>query len=95
MIPRLGNKPYEVRLKELNLFCLSKHRLQEDLIEVFKNYCGFDNIIMSDYVTTDLTSNTRNNGFFFFSFFFYIKRVLAKEKNKLGIKNSPACHQSL
>ena len=62
MIPRLRNKSYEERLKELNLFSLSKRRLRRDLIEVFKIFHGFDNININDYVTTDLTSTTRNNG---------------------------------
>ena len=63
MIPKLRNKPYEERLKELNLFSLPKRRLQGDLLEVFKIFRGFDNISINDYVTTDLTRTTRNNGF--------------------------------
>ena len=35
MIPRLRNKSYEERLKELNLLSLSKCRLRGNLIEVF------------------------------------------------------------
>ena len=31
--------------------------------EVFKNFLGFDNISINDYVTTDLTSTTCNHGF--------------------------------
>ena len=63
MIPKLRNKPYEERLKELNLFSLSKRRLRRDLIEVFKNFHGFDNNNTIDYITTGITSTTRNNGF--------------------------------
>ena len=63
MILRLRNKSYEERLNELNLFSLSKHRLRGDLIEVFKNFLGLDNINISYYVTTDLPSTTRNHGF--------------------------------
>ena len=63
MIPGLRNKFYEERLKELNLFSLSKRRLRGHLIEVFKYFHGFDNINMNGYITTDLTSTTRNNGF--------------------------------
>ena len=44
MIPRLRNKSYEDRLKQLNLFSLSKHRLRGNLIEVLKIFHGFDNI---------------------------------------------------
>ena len=65
MIPRLRNKSYEERLNELILFSLSKRRLREDLIhvEVFKLFYGFDKININYYVTTDLTSTTRKNGF--------------------------------
>ena len=63
MIPRLRNKSYEERLNELNLFSLSKRRLRGNLIKVSKNFLGLDNININYYVTTDLTSTTRNNGF--------------------------------
>ena len=63
MFPRLRNKPYEERLKELNLFSLSKRRVRGDLIEVFEIIRCFHNININDYVTTDLTNTTRNNGF--------------------------------
>ena len=59
----LRNKPYEERLKELNIFSLSKRRLRKELIQVFKIFHAFDNININDYVTTDLTNTTRNNGF--------------------------------
>ena len=58
MIHWLRNISYEKRLKELNLFRLSKSRLWRDLIDIL----GFDNININDYVTTDLTSITHNNG---------------------------------
>ena len=54
MIPRLQNKSYEERLKKLNLISLSKHRLRWDLIEVSQVFYGFDNIIINDYITTDI-----------------------------------------
>ena len=63
MIPRLRNKPYEERLKELNLFSLSKRRLRGDLIEVFKMFKGFDNLNVDDYLTVDRTHATRSNGY--------------------------------
>ena len=63
MIPWLQNKSFKKRLNELNLFNLSKRRQRGDLIEVFKIFYGFDNISLNDYVTTDLTYTTRNNGF--------------------------------
>ena len=63
MIPRLRNKPYEERLKELNLFSLSKRRLRGDLIEVYKMFKGFDNINIDDYLTVDRTHATRSNGY--------------------------------
>ena len=62
LIPRLRNKPYEERLKELNLFSLEKRRLRGDLIEVFKMMRGFVNVNISDYVTVDQERATRSNG---------------------------------
>ncbi len=63
IIPRLRNKSYEERLKELNLFSLSKQRLRSDLIEVYKIFKEFDNINVNDYFTVDRSNITRNNGF--------------------------------
>ena len=63
MIPRLRNKSYEERLKELNLFSLTKRRLRGDLIEVFKMFKGFDNVDINDYVVIDRDRTTRSNGF--------------------------------
>ncbi|MCP3680870.1 MAG: hypothetical protein GY782_11710, partial [Gammaproteobacteria bacterium] len=45
MIPRLRNKSYEDRLKNLNLFNLSKRRMRGDLIQVFKILKGKDNMV--------------------------------------------------
>ena len=61
LIPRLRNKPYEERLKELNLFSLEKRRLRGDLIELFKMFHGFNNVILSDYLTVDRERTMRNN----------------------------------
>ena len=44
MIPRLRNNSYEERVKELNLFSLSKHKLRGNPIDVFKVFNSFDNI---------------------------------------------------
>ena len=63
MIPRLRNKPYEERLKELNLFNLTKRRLRGDLIQVFKILKGFDNLDADKFFTLDLSNFTRNNGY--------------------------------
>lgn len=63
MIPRLRNKSYEERLKELNLFSLPKHRIRGDLIEVFKIFKGFSNLDPNKYFTIDPSNLTRNNGF--------------------------------
>ena len=63
MIPRLRNKPYEERLKELNLFNLTKRRLRGDLIQVFKMFKGHDNLDINKYFTLDQSNFTRNNGY--------------------------------
>ena len=62
LIPGLRNKPYEDRLKELNLFSLSKRRLRGDLIEVFKIVKGIENMNVEKYFTFDTANVTRNNG---------------------------------
>ena len=64
MIPRLRNLSYEERLKELNLFSLSKRRMRGDLIEVFKIFKGFDNIRAEDYFAIDQTNLTRRHNSF-------------------------------
>ena len=63
MIPRLQNKLYEERVKELNSFGLTKRRLRGDLIEASTIFHGFDNIDIIEYVTNDIKNTTRNNGF--------------------------------
>lgn len=63
MIPRLRNKPYEERLKELNLFNLTKRRLRGDLIQVFKIFKGHDNLVANNFFTVDQSNFTRNNGY--------------------------------
>ena len=55
MIPKLRNKPYEERLKEFDLFSLSKSKVGVDLIEIFIILCGFNDISINDYVITNLT----------------------------------------
>ena len=62
MIPNLRNKPYEERLKELNLFPLTQRRLRGDLIQVFKIIKGIDNMDCSKYFTIDRSNYTRGNG---------------------------------
>merc|ERR1711917_138856 len=63
MIPRLRNKTYEERLKELNLFDLSKHRLRGDLIQVYRIMKGHDNMEVDKYFTLDHSDYTRGNGY--------------------------------
>ena len=55
--------PYDERLKELNLFSLTKRRLRGDLLTVFKMFKGFTNLKPDNYFTIDRSSITRNNGF--------------------------------
>ena len=62
LIPRLRNKPYEERLRELNLFSLTKRRLRGNLIEVFIIIKGIENTDMEKYFTIDTSNITRNNG---------------------------------
>ena len=63
MIPRLRDMPYEERLKNLNLFSLSKRRMRGDLIEVFKIFKGFDNIDAGNYFTLDQSNTRRRHDF--------------------------------
>ncbi len=63
MIPRLRNKSYEERLKELNLFSLTKRRLRGDLIQVFKIFKGHENLEANNYLSVDQSNFTRNNGY--------------------------------
>ena len=63
MIPKLRNKPYYRRLKELNEFSLTKRRLREDLLTLLSIFKRFINMKPDDYFTIDRSSITRNNGF--------------------------------
>ena len=62
MIPSLRNKPYEERLKELDLFPLEHRRLRGDLIQVFKIIRGIDNMDCNKYFSIDNSNYTRGNG---------------------------------
>jgi hypothetical protein len=62
IIPSLRNKPYEERLKELNLFSLSQRRMRGDLIQVFKIIKGIDNMDCNKYFTINHSNYTRGNG---------------------------------
>ena len=64
MIPRLRNKSYEERLRELNLFNLSKRRMRGDLIEVYKIFKGFDNLNVDNYFSLDRSNVTRRQNNF-------------------------------
>ena len=64
MIPRLRNKSYENRLRELNLFNLSKRRMRGDLIEVYKMFKGFDNLNVNQYFSLDRSNLTRRQNSF-------------------------------
>jgi len=50
LIPTLKDRPYETRLKSLNLTTLETRRIRGDLIEVFKIFKGFDDIDSSIFL---------------------------------------------
>jgi hypothetical protein len=60
MIVGLRGQTYEDKLRELNLFSLTKRRLRGDLIETFKILKGFDKIDSTKFFTL-ATSNTRGH----------------------------------
>ena len=62
IIPRLPNKLYDERLKELNLLSLTKHRWRGDLT-VLKMFKEFANLQLDDNYTIDRSSIIRNNEF--------------------------------
>ena len=51
LIPSIRNKPYEDRLKHLDLYSLTKRRLRGKLIQCFKIVKGFDNVNMNNFST--------------------------------------------
>ena len=51
LIPSIRNKPYEDRLKHLDLYSLTKRRLRGKLIQCFKIVKGFDNVNMDNFFT--------------------------------------------
>ena len=61
MIPDLKKKPYEVRLKELDLFPLEYRQLRGDLIETFKILKGYDRIDMNNFFNLNLNNRTRGH----------------------------------
>ena len=62
LIPSLRNKPYEDRLRALNLFSLTKRRHRGKLIECFKILKGFNNVDIENYFTLAPQLPTRGNG---------------------------------
>ena len=62
LIPELRNKPYEERLRELNLFSLKKRRLRGQLIECFKILKGFVNVNPTLLFNIAPDTGTRTNG---------------------------------
>ena len=61
MIPTLKDKPYEMRLKLLNLTTLETRRLRGDLIEVFKILKGFDDIDFRRFFVLNNEKRTRGH----------------------------------
>ena len=79
MIPGLRNKPYEERLKELNLPSLAYRRSRGDMIETFKIISGFyDSQVTKDMFQTIENYNTRGNN----------KKIYKPFAKKLVKKNS-------
>ena len=60
LIPSLRNKPYEHRLKELNMFTVEYRLLRGDLIEMFKIFNGMDRIDINTFFR--IRENSGNRG---------------------------------
>ena len=75
MVPGIKDKGYEVRLRMLNLFKLSKRRLRGDLIEAFKLMKGINKVDHVQLFRVSLVSRTRGH-----------KWKLAKEKFHTDIR---------
>uniref|UniRef100_A0A803TIG3 Reverse transcriptase domain-containing protein n=1 Tax=Anolis carolinensis TaxID=28377 RepID=A0A803TIG3_ANOCA len=63
MIKGLENKPYEERLKELDMFRLQKRRLRGDMIAMYKYVNGSHREEGASLFSAALQTRTRNNGF--------------------------------
>ena len=62
LIPELRNRPYEERLRALDLPSLEGRRLRGQLIEVFKILKGFSNVDYRNLFELDHRGNTRQHG---------------------------------
>ena len=60
MIKGLRHLPYEGSLHQLGLFSLEKRRLRGDMIEVYKNIHGVENVNRESFFS--LSQNTRIQG---------------------------------
>ena len=63
IISKLRNKPYEERLRDLNLYPQTKRRLRGDLTAVFKIFKGFFHANPDAYFTVYRSNITKNNGY--------------------------------
>ena len=54
LVPSLGEKEYEERMKELDLYPLAVRRVRGDLIETFKILSGFEDIDASMFSVVKL-----------------------------------------
>lgn len=61
LIPSLRNKPYNERLRELDLFSLKKRRIRGQLIECFKILKGFSNVNSNNLFKIAKEGSTRGN----------------------------------
>ena len=61
LVPELGNKLYEKRLKALNRFTLERRRLMGDMIDVYKMLKRFNRVNIDNLLKLDTKNRTRGH----------------------------------